>query len=250
VEGRRVSAGREFLAVIMAGLLLWPGAMPLGAQDRSSQSPQPVRPPNTPPDVTIAPPAKPKEPAKPEEPEEPEKTPGRAAVKPIPSCGFCLEDGTKVPLLLGRELVSSKEVTGNRVDFEVAEEIRVEDVVVIPKGSRAFGTIVEAQGRRHLGRAGKLNVKIEEVRLADGERVRLRAIEQTSGQGRQGVMTVGIVATGVLFFPVAPLFLFMRGKDVVIAQGAPVTAYVEGNNELEKGNFEQVLKGSMASPQN
>lgn len=238
---------REYLALMMVGVLIWPDAIAVGAQDRSSQSPQPVRPPNTPPDVTIAPPAKPKEPAK---LVEPERTPGQAAVKPIPSCGFCLEDGTKVPLLLGRELVSSKEVTGNRVDFEVAEEIRVENLVVIPKGSRAFGTIVEAQGRRHLGRAGKLNVKIEEVRLADGERVRLRAIEQTSGQGRQGVMTVGIVATGVLFFPVAPLFLFMRGKDVVIAQGAPVTAYVEGNNELERAKFEEVLKGSTAGPQN
>jgi hypothetical protein len=159
-------------------------------------------------------------------------------VKPVEACGFCQEDGTKVPLTLRRELSSGTEVTGNRVDFEVSEDIKVEGVLVIPKGSKAYGTIVEAQGRRRLGRAGKLNVRIDEVRLGDGERARLRALQEAKGKGRQTVMTGAIIASGVLFFPVAPMFLFIRGKDVVIAKGAPVTAYIDGNTVLEKGKFE------------
>ena len=158
-------------------------------------------------------------------------------VKPVAACGFCLEDGTKVPLILGRELSSAKESTGNRVDFEVSEEVKVNEVLVIPKGSAAFGTIVEAQSKRRLGRAGKLNVRIEEVRLADGSRAKLRATQENQGKGRQGVMTGAMIATGILFFPAAPLFLFMKGKDVVIAKGAPVLAYVDGNTELDKGKF-------------
>ncbi len=172
----------------------------------------------------------------------PKQDPGQAAanpetVKAIPGCDFCLEDGTKVGLTLGRELSSGKEAAGNRVDFLVADEIRVKDLVVIQKGALAYGTIVEAQARRRLGRAGKLNVRIEEVRLADGSRAKLRAIQDTKGKGRQGVMTAAIIGAGVLFFPVAPMFLFIRGKDVIIAQGTPVTAYVDGNTELVKEKY-------------
>ena len=36
---------------------------------------------------------------------------------------------------------------------------------------------------------------------------------------------------------VAPMFLFIRGRDVVIAQGTPVTAYVDGNTELVKEKY-------------
>jgi hypothetical protein len=50
-------------------------------------------------------------------------------------------------------------------------------------------------------------------------------------------MTGAIIASGVLFFPAAPLFLFIHGKDVVIAKGAPVTAYVDQNTELDRSKF-------------
>jgi hypothetical protein len=38
-------------------------------------------------------------------------TPGVETVKPTAACGFCLEDGTKVPLTLGRDLSSATELT-------------------------------------------------------------------------------------------------------------------------------------------
>jgi len=163
-------------------------------------------------------------------------------VKPVAACGFCLEDGTKVPLTLGRELSSGKEVTGNRVDFIVAEDISVKGVVVIPKGSKAMGTIVEAQGKRRMGRAGKLNVSIEEVRLADGQRAKLRATQEVKGKGRQGLMAGAMIGTAILFFPAAPVFLLMKGKDVVIPQGTPVTSYVDGDTALEEAKFESAPK--------
>jgi hypothetical protein len=187
----------------------------------------------------------------------PKQDPGQVAanpetVKPIPGCGFCLEDGTKVSLTLGREISSAKEATGNRVDFVVAEEVRVQDMVVIQKGAPAYGTIVEAQAKRRMGRAGKLNVRIEEVRLADGSRAKLRAVQDAKGKGRQGVMTAAMIGAGVLFFPVAPMFLFIRGRDVVIAQGTPVTAYVDGNTELVKEKYigmEPAVEKSSGQPE-
>jgi len=50
-------------------------------------------------------------------------------------------------------------------------------------------------------------------------------------------MTGAIVASGVLFFPAAPFFLFIHGKDVVIAKGVPVTAYVDQSTALDRSKF-------------
>jgi len=116
-----------------------------------------------------------------------------------------------VPLKLARELSSAQEAAGNRVDFEVAEDVKVHGLVLIPKGEMAWGTIVDAKPKRRLGRAGKLDVRIDE-----GERAPLRASQESKGKGRSGAMTGTIIASGVLFFPAAPLFLFIHGKDVVM----------------------------------
>jgi hypothetical protein len=50
-------------------------------------------------------------------------------------------------------------------------------------------------------------------------------------------MTGAMVATGIVFFPAAPLFLFMHGKDINIPKGTEITAYVEGNVPLAKAKF-------------
>jgi len=169
---------------------------------------------------------------------------GRAA----PTFAFGLEDATPVKLKLARDLTSKQEKVGDRVDFEVEEDVKIKDIVVIPKGGIAWGAITEAQAHRRLGRAGKLDLKIDEVRLLDGERIPLRAVRDVKGSGRQGLMAVGIVASGVLFFPVAPLFLFIRGKDVTIPKGAEITAYIEGDTALDAQKFSNNAQPHGAPP--
>jgi hypothetical protein len=165
--------------------------------------------------------------------------PGAApeARRAAPTFAFGLEDATPIKIKLARELSSAHEKTGDRVDFEVSEDIKVKDIVVIPKGGIAWGTITEAQPHRRMGRSGKLDMKINEVRLADGERIPLRAVREARGGGRQGVMTGAMVASGILFFPAAPLFLFVHGRDITIPKGAEVTAYIEGDTALDAQKF-------------
>jgi hypothetical protein len=70
-----------------------------------------------------------------------------------------------------------------------------------------------------MGRAGKLNMTISYARLSDGEKVALRAVKDSKGGGHVGAMTGAIVATSIVFFPAAPLFLFVHGKDITIPPG-------------------------------
>ena len=144
-----------------------------------------------------------------------------------------LLDGTPVKLRLAENLSSETNKTGEQVPFEVTEEVDVMGVAVIPKGAVALATITEAQPKRRMGRGGKLDVNVDSVRLLDGEKAQLRAVKDNSGGGHIGAMTGAMVATSIVFFPAAPLFLFMHGKSVEIPKGTEVTAFVQGDMRLD-----------------
>jgi hypothetical protein len=152
--------------------------------------------------------------------------------------GFGLEDGTPVKLRTARTVSSADAHEGDTLDFEVLEDVIVKSTIVVPKGSIAWGTVTEAQPKRRMGRGGKLNVNIDAVRLMDGEKAPLRAVKDTKGGGHVGAMTGAIVATSIVFFPAAPLFLFMHGKDITIPKGTEITAYISGDTRLDEAKFQ------------
>lgn len=148
-----------------------------------------------------------------------------------------LEDGTPIKLRLTRNVSSADARVGDTVDFEVLEGVRTGDLLVIPKGGVAWGTVTEAQAKRRLARGGKLQMNIDSVRLVDGEKVALRAVKEGSGGGHTGAMTGAMVGTAIVFFPAAPLFLFMHGKDITVPKGTEITAYINGNVPLDLAKF-------------
>jgi len=150
---------------------------------------------------------------------------------------FGLEDATPVKLRINRNISSADAHVNETVDFEVLEDVKVHDVVVIPRGGMAWATVTEAQPKRRMGRAGKLNINIDNVRLTSGEKVALRAIKDVKGGGHQGAITGAIVATSIVFFPAAPLFLLIHGKDITIPKGTEITAYINGDIPLDPKKF-------------
>lgn len=150
---------------------------------------------------------------------------------------FGLEDATPVKLRITRTISSADAQVNDTVDFEVLEEVKVHDSVVIPRGGTAWGTVTEAQSKRRMGRAGKLNINIDNVRLTSGEKVALRAVKDVKGAGHQGAITGAIVATSIVFFPAAPLFLLVHGKDITIPKGTEITAYTNGDIPLDPRKF-------------
>jgi hypothetical protein len=154
-----------------------------------------------------------------------------------PPLAFGLEDGTPVKLRTNRTVSSADAHVNDTLDFEVLEEVKVHDVIVIPRGGIAWGTITEAQPKRRMGREGKLNINIDDVKLTSGEKIPLRAVKEAKGGGHQGAMTGAIVATAIVFFPAAPLFLLMHGKDITIPKGTDITAYINGDVPLDAAKF-------------
>ncbi len=150
---------------------------------------------------------------------------------------FGLTDGTPVKLRIGRNLSSADAKTGETVDFEVLEDIKIGETVVVPRGSVAIGTVTRAKPKARLGRGGKLDITIDYMRTTLGDKIALSAVKNTKGYSSTAPMTGAIVAASILFFPAAPFFLFLKGKDIKIPKGTEVTAYVSGDSELEVAKY-------------
>jgi hypothetical protein len=158
--------------------------------------------------------------------------------------GFVLEDGSPVKLRINRTVSSADAHTGDTVDFEVLEDLSVNGTLVVGKGGLAFATVTQAQSKRRMARGGKLDINIDNVKLIDGEKAALRAVREMKGGGHTGAMTGGIVATSLVFFPAAPFFLFMHGKDISIPKGTEITAYINGDLKLELAKFQSSAPGA------
>ena len=141
---------------------------------------------------------------------------------------FKIPDGTALRLALTESLSSATNQVDNPVGFEVTEDVKIGDTIAIPKGSTAMGHVVEAEPRRRMGRAGKLNFSVDHVKAPDGSNVRLRATSTRKGDDKTGTVIVGTVL-------LSPLFLIMRGKDITIPKGTIFTAYVDGDREIVLG---------------
>jgi hypothetical protein len=157
---------------------------------------------------------------------------------------FVLEDGTPIKLRLSQTVSSADAHVNDRVEFEVLEDVMVGDVVVIPKGASALGTVTEAVPKRRMARGGKLEIVMDSVRLVDGQKAALRAVKDAKGGGHTGGMTVGIVAAAIVFWPAAPLFLLMHGKDITFPKGTDVPTFVNGDMKLDPAKFQQAQGGS------
>ena len=142
-------------------------------------------------------------------------------------------DGTPVSLRLAETVSSADAHVGQTVPFEVTEDVVVQGVTVVAKGAPAIATVTTAESKKRMGRGGKLDVNIDSVRLADGTKVQLAATKNTKGGGHVGAMTGAMVGTAIVFFPAAPLFLFMHGKDITIPKGTAITAFVQGDTKLD-----------------
>ena len=175
---------------------------------------------------------------------QPSAAPATDTEKTLAPGQFILQDGTPVRLRLSRNVSSADAQVGESVDFEVLEDVASNGILVIPKSSIAIGSVTEAQPKRRMGRAGKLEIVLDYVRLGDTEKAAVRAVKDAKGGSHTAGMTAGIVATGLLFFPAAPFFLFMHGKDITVPKGAEVTAYINGDVRLESAKFASIKPAS------
>jgi len=133
--------------------------------------------------------------------------------------GCLLREGTQVTLKFESPLSSKTAHIGDSVEFQLDDDLKVGDSIVVPKGAHAVATVNDAKKSGMMGRPGELSVQIQYL-VVGSNHVRIRGTQGREGDSKTGAA----VALTVLFGPVG---LIKHGKNVVIPAGTPLTAYVD-----------------------
>jgi hypothetical protein len=159
-----------------------------------------------------------------------------------------MESGTPVKLQLAQNIPFAQARKGDRLVFEVAEDVAVGGFTVIRAGARAEGTVTAAGGKRLLGMGGHLIIKLDSVELTTGERAGLVARKKFKGRSHILRMAVEMAIAGAIYLPAAPAFLLSHGRDSTVLKGTELTAYTKSDSSMEAGDLPAV--GERASELN
>jgi len=148
----------------------------------------------------------------------PQPTAPGVAASPSDAGGPVLRAGTAVPMKTTQRLSSKRAHQGQRFDLEVIEDILVDGLVVIPRGSRGVGEVSRVIEKGMFGKSGKLQVRVLFVE-AGGTRIRLDG--QARDRGKSGVAPV------LLAVPLIGLSATMiSGTSAVIPPGTMIEGHV------------------------
>jgi serine/threonine-protein kinase len=118
-----------------------------------------------------------------------------------------LGDALPIRLILAEDVPNDAR-EGDPVRFTVADDVRAEFGVVIPKGAQAVGSIVDGARKRLLVFGGKMTFRLQSVTAVDSQKVNLRA---TLARGRGG---------------------FSKRPMKATSAGAEYPGYIDGTNTV------------------
>lgn len=143
---------------------------------------------------------------------------GAAAQIAPAAAELVLRHGTRVPMQTLQPLSSKRARQGQRFDLEVSEDVRVDGLVVIPKGARGVGQVSRVVSKGMMGKAGKLELSVLFVEVG-GTRIRLdgKATEKGSSGAAPVVLAAPLIGTSAAFF---------TGKSAVFPAGTAIDGFV------------------------
>ena len=133
-----------------------------------------------------------------------------------------LRTGTEVPLRLSEELTTKgkKLRVGQRFHMEVAEDVKVQGVTVIPVGAPAVGEISDVRNKGMWGKSGHLAGRMLYVTV-NGRQIRLSGAFDDKGVAGG----VGAVAVSAIVF--LPAGFFMTGTSARLPSGTSVKGFID-----------------------
>ena len=133
--------------------------------------------------------------------------------------------------------INSKDLTeGDRLRFSVAEDIKVGDVIAIPRGMEAEGTVSKARKAGRFGRDGKIEIEYDSVHASDGSPVQLVVGEKLRNNTSVPPVLSGFRRRSHYLGPVGLVGgLFVKGNNVDIPAGS--TMYAETKHDADVVGF-------------
>lgn len=134
----------------------------------------------------------------------------------------------KTPLLLefSAEVSSKISVIGAPIQFILAEDLILNEQVIIPKGTPAMGEVIHAQKSGFGGKGGELILAARYL-LFNDQQIKLRSLKPISGTyvGKNNTGASFAVGAAAAAVPILGMLApFITGGEIVIPLGTRATA--------------------------
>ncbi len=142
------------------------------------------------------------------------------ATAPSPVMPGVLPKGTYVPLVFAADFSSRKADVGDKIKLTLAEDLKVGEAVIAPKGSSAIANVTEAHKSSVAGIPGFVSFEAEALSV-DGTVVKLTG--SAAKEGRE--VQINPATVGLAFVVPGGVFL-VHGNDAEIKAGSVFVATV------------------------
>ncbi len=144
-----------------------------------------------------------------------------AAATPVPEAAVTniLRQGTQVALTVVSPVNTKEDRVGKRVELQVADDIMVNNKMVLAKGTPAFGELTLSKKSGSFGKSGKMAGRVLYIKNGN-ENIPVTGNFDDRGKSGTGA-TVGVAVVAGVFLA------FVKGKNAVLEAGTEMTATVE-----------------------
>ena len=136
-----------------------------------------------------------------------------------------IPDGTEISAVTTDTISSKTAHEDDPITFKVDEDVVIDGVTVIAKGTIIKGVVTNAKKSGFFGKGGQLNVRVESTTTVDGQKLKVRASKGKEGNDKTGT-TVALV---VLFGPIGFL---KKGKNAEIKEGTKIKVFTDEEKKV------------------
>jgi len=143
--------------------------------------------------------------------------------------------GTLVPVRFLSTLSSKNNKAGETFNFQIAENVFIDNKLIIPANYKGIGEITEAKKATILSRPGKLEIEFKSVSALDGTSLNLILGEKAEEKNKRLYVAVGAGILGLIILssPVGLVFgALVPGKNVKIEEGTEMFLQVESDTSV------------------
>jgi hypothetical protein len=165
---------------------------------------------------------------------------------PRRGAGLIVKEGTPVRLRLTENLNPPYLRLDDKVHFEVLEDVAVANgsgrFVVTPREATALGTITAVNQTKLMNRYGTVEVALDGVTLANGDKIALRGTENAKRHTRPGLVVFITAPVGAVIQPKNPVWMTPLGRegiDANLTDGSDFVVWTDGTADLDSADFEQ-----------
>lgn len=153
--------------------------------------------------------------------------------KEIPIKKVTIPDDQLIRVKLLDSINSGRSYAGQLIPYEVVNDIKIENSLVIPAGMKGNLHVSEIESAGKMGKDGEIKITFKELMMLDGTKLQVELDEEAQQENKSQKLAIGASLLGTALFglPGVVVGYFVEGEEEEIPAGSEF--YIQSNGSRE-----------------